>query len=160
MQLVDVSSGCTPIEGAAIYLWHCSADGLYSLYSSGATTESWLRGVQVTDSNGEVTFTTIWPGCYSGRWPHLHFEVFEDGLTSSSTGRTATLISQIAMPAAANVAVYATDEYSSSVSPYSRVSLDTDGIFSDNTAAQIAQMTASVTGDVSSGYTGTVVVGI
>jgi protocatechuate 3,4-dioxygenase beta subunit len=47
------------------------------------TTESYLRGVQVTDSNGQVTFTTIYPACYSGRWPHIHFEVFLGGLGTS-----------------------------------------------------------------------------
>lgn len=65
-----------PLAGYAIYLWHCNRDGGYSMYSSGITAENYLRGVQVTDSNGEVTFSTIFPGCYSGRWPHIHFEVY------------------------------------------------------------------------------------
>lgn len=160
LRVVDTSNSCAAVVGAAVYVWHCSATGLYSLYSSGATTESWLRGVQVTDANGEVTFTTIYPGCYEGRWPHIHFEVFKGGLTSSSTGRTASLISQIATPAAANVAVYATSAYSASTGPYSRVSLSSDNVFGDNTAAQMAQMTASLTGDTASGYSGTVIVGL
>jgi protocatechuate 3,4-dioxygenase beta subunit len=160
LRLVRVSSGCTPISGAAIYAWHCGPSGLYSLYSSGATTESWLRGVQVTDANGECTFTTIYPGCYEGRWPHIHFEVFTGGLTSSSTGRTSQLISQIALPAAINAAVYATSTYSSSVGPYSRISLASDNVFGDNTSAQLAQQTASLSGSTSAGYSGTVVIGI
>ncbi|WP_245656153.1 intradiol ring-cleavage dioxygenase [Novosphingobium naphthalenivorans] len=161
LQLVDVNTGCAPIEGAAIYIWHCNASGLYSLYSSGVTTQSWLRGVQVTDSDGKVTFTTIYPGCYSGRWPHIHFEVFADGLGTSSTGRTASLISQLAMPAATNTAVYTGDtRYTSSISPYNSVSLASDNIFSDNTAAQMAQQTPTISGSLSAGYTGSALIGI
>lgn len=160
LKLVQSASGCTPISGAAIYIWHCGPSGLYSLYSSGATTESWLRGVQITDANGEVTFTTIYPGCYQGRWPHIHFEVFTGGLTSSSTGRTSQLISQIAMPPAINTAVYGTSAYSSSVSPYSNITLSSDNVFGDNTSAQMAQQTASLSGSTSAGYSGTVVIGL
>ncbi|EZP80205.1 Protocatechuate 3,4-dioxygenase beta subunit precursor [Novosphingobium resinovorum] len=161
LQLVDVSNGCTPIEGAAIYVWHCDAAGLYSLYSSGVTTESYLRGVQVTDSDGKVTFTTIYPACYSGRWPHIHFEVFTGGLTSASTGRTATLISQLAMPAANNTAVFTGDtRYTASIANYNAISLSSDNVFGDNTSAQIAQQTPSLSGSVSAGYTGTALIGI
>jgi protocatechuate 3,4-dioxygenase beta subunit len=64
-----------PYEGAAVYLWHCDREGRYSLYSSGVTKDNYLRGVQVADSAGKVSFTSIFPGCYAGRWPHVHFEV-------------------------------------------------------------------------------------
>jgi protocatechuate 3,4-dioxygenase beta subunit len=125
------------------------------------TTESYLRGVQVTDSNGEVTFTTIYPACYSGRWPHIHFEVFLGGLTSSSTGKTASLISQMAMPAATNTAVFnGSSLYSASIANYSAISLSSDNVFGDNTSAQLAQMTPTLTGSVSEGYTGSIVIGI
>lgn len=161
LTVVDVSDGCTPISGAAIYLWHCNAQGLYSLYSSGVTTESYLRGVQVTDANGQVTFTTIYPACYSGRWPHIHFEVFRSGIESASTGKTASLISQLAMPAAINTVIFNGDSrYSASISNYSQISLSSDNVFGDNTSAQIAQMTPSLSGSVSAGYTGTAVIGL
>lgn len=161
IQVVDVSNGCAAIEGAAVYIWHCDAYGRYSLYSSGVTTESYLRGVQVTDSDGKVTFTTIYPGCYSGRWPHIHFEVFLDGLTSASTGRTSDLISQFAMPAAINTAVYNGDSrYTSSIANYNAISLSSDNIFGDNTSAQLAQQTPTLTGSLSAGYSGSVLVGI
>jgi protocatechuate 3,4-dioxygenase beta subunit len=161
LKLVDVNNACAGISGAAIYIWHCNAAGLYSLYSSGVTTESYLRGVQVTDSNGEVTFTTIYPACYSGRWPHIHFEVFLGGLTSSSTGKTASLISQMAMPAANNTAVFnGSSLYSASIANYSAISLSSDNVFGDNTSAQLAQMTPTLTGSVSEGYTGSIVIGI
>ncbi|MBT0668394.1 intradiol ring-cleavage dioxygenase [Novosphingobium profundi] len=161
LELVDVNTGCAPIEGAAIYIWHCDADGKYSLYSSGITTESYLRGVQVTDAEGKVTFTTIYPACYSGRWPHIHFEIFLDGLTSASTGRTADLISQLAMPAAINTAVFTGDtRYTASIANYNAVSLSSDNVFGDNTSAQNAQMTPTVSGSLSSGYSATAVIGI
>lgn len=161
LQLVDVNNGCAAIADAAIYVWHCDAYGRYSLYSSGVTTESYLRGVQVTDSEGKVTFTTIYPACYSGRWPHIHFEIFTGGLTSASTGRTASLISQLAMPAAVNTAVFTGDSrYTASIANYNAITLSSDNVFGDNTSAQIAQMTPSLTGTVTSGYTGSALIGI
>lgn len=161
LQLVDVSNGCAAIAGAAVYVWHCDAYGRYSLYSSGVTTESYLRGVQVTDADGKVTFTTIYPACYSGRWPHIHFEIFTGGLTSASTGRTASLISQLAMPAATNTAVFTGDAtYTASIANYNAISLSSDNVFGDNTSAQLAQMTPTLTGSVSAGYSGSALIGI
>ena len=161
LQLVDVNNGCAAIEGAAIYIWHCDVDGKYSLYSSGVTTESYLRGVQVTDSEGKVTFTTIYPACYSGRWPHIHFEIFLDGLTSASTGRTADLISQLAMPAATNTEVFTGDSrYTASIANYNSSSLSSDNVFGDNTSAQVAQMTPSLSGSLTAGYSATALIGI
>src|SRR5262245_28733133 len=77
IELTIVSaSSCTPLAGYAVYLWHCDRDGNYSLYSSAAVNQNYLRGVQAADSTGKVRFTSIFPGCYSGRWPHIHFEVY------------------------------------------------------------------------------------
>lgn len=76
MNLIDISNNNAPLTGAAVYVWHCSPQGEYSMYSDGVTGETWLRGVQVTDSNGQVTFDSLVPGCYTGRWPHIHCEVF------------------------------------------------------------------------------------
>ncbi|KMS54211.1 intradiol ring-cleavage dioxygenase [Novosphingobium barchaimii LL02] len=161
LQLVDVTNGCAAISGAAIYVWHCDAYGRYSLYSSGVTAESYLRGVQVTDAEGKVTFTTIYPACYSGRWPHVHFEIFTGGLTSASTGRTAALISQLAMPAATNIAVFTGDStYTASIANYNAISLSSDNVFGDNTSAQLAQMTPTLSGSVSAGYAGSALIGI
>ncbi|MDV3457478.1 hypothetical protein RZN05_10825 [Sphingomonas sp. HF-S4] len=74
LTVVNVNATCAPLAGYAVYLWHCDRDGKYSLYD--LPNESYLRGVGVTDANGQVSFTTIFPGCYAGRWPHIHFEVF------------------------------------------------------------------------------------
>uniref|UniRef100_UPI0011818D7C intradiol ring-cleavage dioxygenase n=1 Tax=Sphingopyxis sp. KK2 TaxID=1855727 RepID=UPI0011818D7C len=155
--LVDANNSCAPLAGHAIYLWHCDRDGRYSLYDLPA--ESYLRGLQVTDSNGRVTFTTIFPGCYAGRYPHIHFEVFTSS-TNATSGRFARLISQFALPSAACTTVYASTGYTTSASNFRSTSIASDNVFGDNSAAQIAVMTMAMTGDVSSGYTATATVGV
>ena len=70
------ASTCAPLAGRAVYLWHCDRPGRYSLYSSSVTNQNYLRGVQGADASGIVTFTSVYPGCYAGRWPHIHFEVY------------------------------------------------------------------------------------
>jgi protocatechuate 3,4-dioxygenase beta subunit len=159
LTLVNVGNSCAPLEGYAIYLWHCDVDGHYSLYSE--PTESYLRGVQVTDANGQVTFTTIYPGCYDGRWPHIHFEVYRS-LSTATTGRSALLTSQFAMPEDVSRTVYASSGYSSSnsLANLNRVSLSNDNVFGDNTSVQIAQQTPAVSGSTGAGYTATCQVGI
>jgi len=151
---------CAALEGYAIYIWHCDRGGNYSLYSSSITAENYLRGVQVTDANGQVKFTTIYPACYSGRYPHIHFEIYP-GLSSATTYRNSVLISQMAMPLDICQTVYnnATG-YSQSVTNLAGVSLSGDNVFGDNTAAQIAQQTPALTGSVAAGYTGTILIGV
>lgn len=156
--LVDVNNACAALPGYAIYFWHCDRDGNYSLYSAPA--ESYLRGVQVTDGNGQVTFTTIFPGCYSGRYPHIHFEVYSS-LAAATSGRNAKLTSQFAMPADICTTVFnnATG-YSKSVANFAAVSLANDNVFGDNSSAQIAAQTPAATGTISAGYVATATVGI
>jgi protocatechuate 3,4-dioxygenase beta subunit len=158
LKLVNVGASCASLAGYAIYLWHCDRGGNYSMYSSGITNENYLRGVQVTDSNGEVTFTTIFPACYSGRWPHIHFEIYA-GLTAATTLPASDQVrtSQLALPKTACDAVFATTGYSASVSNLAAVSLASDNVFGDDSAAK---QIATVTGSVSSGYAATLVVGI
>lgn len=158
LTLVNVNATCAPLSGYAIYLWHCDRQGNYSLYTAAA--ESYLRGVQVTDASGQVTFTTIFPGCYDGRWPHIHFEVFSS-LSNALSGRYAVLTSQLAMPFATCATVYVdTTTYPSSSSNFARVSLSSDNVFGDNTSAQIAQQTPTLTGSTSAGYIAGAVIGI
>jgi len=158
LTLVNVNATCAPLAGYAIYLWQADRQGRYSLYTAAA--ESYLRGVQVTAANGQLTYTTIFPGCYDGRWPHMHFEVFSS-LSNALSGRFSILTSQLAMPSAACTAVYAdATTYPSSASNFARVSLSSDMVFGDNTSAQIAQQTPALTGSPSAGYTGTALIGI
>jgi protocatechuate 3,4-dioxygenase beta subunit len=149
------SSTCSPLAGRAVYLWHCDRLGRYSLYSSGATNQNYLRGVQEADSNGRVTFTSIYPACYSGRWPHIHFEVYPS-LSSATSVANKSATSQIALPKATCDLVYATSGYESSVTNLSRVSLATDNIFSDGSSLELA----TITGSVSSGLTATLTVAV
>ncbi|MDP1026681.1 intradiol ring-cleavage dioxygenase [Sphingomonas sp. KR1UV-12] len=158
LTVVNVNASCAPLAGYAVYIWCCDRSGNYSLYT--AANESYLRGIQVTDANGQVTFTLVYPGCYSGRWPHIHFEVFSS-LSTATSGRYAALVSQLAMPQAASTAVYAdTTTYPSSASNLARITLSSDNVFGDNTAAQIAQQTPTITGSVSEGYTATALIGL
>jgi protocatechuate 3,4-dioxygenase beta subunit len=149
------ASTCAPLAGQAVYLWHCDRPGRYSLYSSGATNQNYLRGVQAADSSGRLTFTSIFPGCYAGRWPHIHFEVYPS-LSAATSVANKTATSQIALTKDACDAVYATSGYEASVTNLSRVSLATDGIFSDGASLELATMT----GSVSSGYTASLTVAI
>jgi protocatechuate 3,4-dioxygenase beta subunit len=158
IKLVDANNGCVPLAGYAIYVWHCTNTGLYSLYT--VPTESYLRGVQVTDSNGEVTFTTIYPGCYSGRWPHIHFEIYKS-LDTAISNKNALLTSQIAMPSAISTAVYnAVSGYSASITNAAQITLASDNVFNSFTATQLAAATPSLTGDTTSGYSGTITIGV
>ncbi|WP_328872649.1 intradiol ring-cleavage dioxygenase [Streptomyces sp. NBC_00287] len=149
LTVVDAASGCgTPKAGAAVYLWHCDRDGNYSLYSEGVTEENYLRGVQETDDKGQVTFKSIFPACYTGRWPHIHFEVY-GSLADATSATSITSTSQLALPQDVCDTVYATDGYSQSVANLSRLSIETDNIFSDGHEQQLA----AVTGSAEKGYT-------
>jgi protocatechuate 3,4-dioxygenase beta subunit len=153
LQVVDTAKGCQPMTGAAVYVWHCDQDGRYSLYSQGATNENYLRGVQATDGDGTVRFTSIFPACYSGRWPHIHFEVYPSVADArSASGKLAT--SQLALPKDVCDAVYATSGYSTSVRNLSGVSLSSDMVFRDGASLE----TPTVTGSATDGYVATLVV--
>ncbi len=153
LTLEDLS--CQPLAGAAVYLWHCNRDGNYSLYSQGITDQNYLRGIGEADAAGKVTFTSIFPACYSGRWPHIHFEVYRSVADATSGSGTIVKTSQLALPQDVCTTVYATDGYSQSVSNLSQVTLATDNVFSDDAAAhQIGAMT----GSVQAGYTVTLTV--
>ncbi len=151
----DPSTGAAK-AGAAVYIWHCDRDGSYSMYASSLKNENYLRGVQVADANGTVTFTSIFPACYSGRWPHIHFEVYANAADATSSGPIVKT-SQIALPAETCAAVYATTGYSTSVRNLSQVSLARDMVFGNDSG--IHQI-ASMSGDVSSGFTAALTVGV
>jgi protocatechuate 3,4-dioxygenase beta subunit len=154
LKVVDASTG-KPMEGAAVYVWHCDRDGRYSLYSQGVTNENYLRGVQPTDSGGVASFVSIYPACYSGRWPHVHFEVYSS-VAKAIVGTGKLLTSQIALLKDTSDLVYATDGYSASVSNAAQVSLATDMVFSDGATLE----TPTVTGNVTDGFVVGLTVGV
>lgn len=146
--VTDMAQDDAPFEGVAVYAWHCNAEGLYSMYSEGVEEETWLRGVQVADADGTVSFTSIVPACYSGRWPHIHFEVYPD-VDSITDSMNAIATSQIAIPEDVCTAVFALDTYSGSTENFSQITLDTDNVFGDDSGAS---QLATMSGDVDSGY--------
>ncbi|MFY7567409.1 intradiol ring-cleavage dioxygenase [Streptomyces sp. WI04-05B] len=154
LTVVDAASGCgTPKKNAAVYVWQCDRAGGYSLYTEGVTDENYLRGVQETDDKGQVTFTSVFPGCYPGRWPHIHFEVY-GSLTDATSATSITNTSQLAIPKDVCDTVYATDGYSGSVENLGRLTLETDMVFRDGHDQQLA----TVEGSVSKGYTATLTI--
>ncbi|WJH24300.1 intradiol ring-cleavage dioxygenase [Pseudarthrobacter defluvii] len=149
LTLLDNANGCAPMAGAAVYAWHCDRDGKYSMYDSSLKNENYLRGVQEADANGQVTFTSIFPAAYSGRWPHIHFEVFESMNNATAAGQVLA-VSQIALPQAACDDVYAAPGYERSITNMSRTSLKSDNVFGDD--GGIYQL-ATMTGSAAAGYT-------
>lgn len=141
----NVNASCAVIKGAIVDIWHCDAAGNYSQYggtqmqSTNYTSVNFLRGRQTTDTNGMAAWTSIYPGWYSGRAPHIHVHVY-------NASGTSLLVTQIAFPEDVSKVVYAQGVYAS------KGQADTtnarDNIFSDGTSNEMS----SVTGSVSAGY--------
>lgn len=156
--LVDVNRACTPLGGMAVYVWQCDAAGIYSIYA--AQDRNYLRGVGISDDQGRVRFTTIFPACYPGRWPHIHFEVFSSAEMAVS-GKGALLTSQFALPEAECRAVYDNQPlYARSRETIEEVSLSGDGIFRDASKAELAAQMLVLEGDPAGGYRATGRVGV
>ena len=145
VRVVNVSGGCTPVSSANVEIWHVDSAGNYSQYGT-QTTQTYLRGIQTTNSNGEVTFVTIYPGWYQGRATHIHLEVTINGVSRKVT--------QMAFPETVNNAVHTSGVYSTrGRNPMSNSS---DGIFADSLSSEIV----TPTGNTTSGYAATFQVGI
>jgi protocatechuate 3,4-dioxygenase beta subunit len=151
LTVLDAANGDVPFEDVAVYVWHCDAAGGYSMYSDGIENETYLRGVQVADSSGTVSFTSIFPACYTGRWPHIHFEVYPgiDDIDDIGDSANAIATSQVALPQETSETVYALSGYEGSSENLAQVSLDSDNVFGDDGGAL---QLATVTGDATSGY--------
>jgi protocatechuate 3,4-dioxygenase beta subunit len=148
LKVVKAGSGAA-YSGAAVYLWHCDAQGRYTLYSAGATDQNYCRGVQAADSAGALTFKTVFPAAYAGRWPHFHYEVFPS-LTAAGSAANRLLTSQIALPKQPCDAVYAdSSAYPNSARNLQDTSLQSDMVFQDSYQSEMG----AVTGSPSSGYT-------
>ena len=142
LTLLDVGAGGTPLAGAAVYLWHCDMSGRYSLYDQSIPGENYLRGVQESDAKGRLAFDTIFPAAYQGRWPHMHFEVYES-LDAAAAAGTKLSTSQLAVPKAICDEVYATAGYEQSAQNLAQTSLDSDMVFSDGYKSQLAAVSGS-----------------
>jgi len=155
LKIVNVAASCATVTGATVYLWHCDRNGNYSMYSSSINAENYLRGVQAADAEGYVTFLTIFPGCYDGRMPHVHFEVYPT-LAKSTVASNRIKTSQFTFPLATLNEVYTATGYATSVQNLARISYATDKVFSDGTTLQMASMT----GDIVNGYVAELTVGV
>jgi len=78
LTVVDAST-CRPIRGATVDIWHCDAGGVYSGFGTGASSRTFLRGLQKTNAHGVAHFRTIYPGWYPGRTVHIHVKVHVGG---------------------------------------------------------------------------------
>ncbi len=145
------NNNCAALSGAIVDIWHCDKDGYYSEYggtgmqSADFTSVHFLRGRQTTDANGLVSFTSIFPGWYSGRATHIHVHIY-------NTAGTSLLITQIAFPESSNSAVVTVNAstangYTKGMTGYTYNA--SDNVFSDDaTGSEIG----TVTGSVAAGY--------
>ena len=144
----NAASNCAALAGAIVDVWHCDKDGNYSEYggtgmqSVNLTTVDFLRGRQTTDASGLVSFTSIFPGWYGGRAPHIHVHIY------NSAGKS-LLVTQIAFPYDVTNTVYTTAQSAGYTKGAQDTKNERDNVFSDSVATELA----TVTGSVSAGYT-------
>ncbi len=147
----NVNNDCAALEGAIVDIWHCDKDGYYSQYGGtnmqtvDYTSYNFLRGRQITDASGEVSFTSIFPGWYQSRATHIHVHIY------NSSG-TSLLVTQIAFPEGSNSAVVQVNAataygYTKGMSGYTYNS--SDNVFSDGTENEMS----SISGSVANGFT-------
>lgn len=133
---------CEPMSNVRVHIWHCNKDGAYSAYdvsmNPGQAGKTYCRGWQMTDSNGEVEFTTIFPGWYPGRICHIHFQVYVSSVYAA--------ISQLSFDLTAKNALYSANQsiYTKGIDP---LNFSSDNIFSDGYTYQLATLTPSESGN-------------
>jgi protocatechuate 3,4-dioxygenase beta subunit len=154
--VVDTEKSCAPYVGAQVDIWHCNAAGVYSNEASeSTTTQTWLRGYQLTDGSGQVTFTTVIPGWYSGRTTHIHLRVRSSYSDASSTmdgtNTTQLFFDQTLI-----------DGLATSVTPYSSEGTNPTTNASDHvyTPETKGETLMTLSGDATSGYTAVVTIGL
>ena len=149
---------CAPLARRAVYLWQNDAAGAYSLYD--LPRQNYLRGLQPADREGRVRFTMIVPGCYGGRYPHSHFEVFASA-EAALRGEAPLLVSQLAFPDAECRAIYSADaRYGESLANLAREPLERDFVFRDVERSAVTSQILRLEGDPARGYRGRATVGL
>lgn len=144
LELVNTAGGCAPLQGLAVYVWQCDREGRYSMYSDGVREQNYLRGVQATDAQGQLSFTTVLPGCYAGRVPHIHFEIYRN-VDSAAASKQRIKTSQLALPLEFCDQAYAQSPgYADSRRNLSRVNFANDGVFGDGIELQMARISGTL----------------
>lgn len=144
------NDNCNPLAGALVDIWHCDKDGYYSEYGGTSmqsvdyTAVHFLRGRQVTGSDGKVSFVSIFPGWYQGRATHIHVHIY-------NASGSSLLVTQIAFPEGSDSAVVQVNAatakgYTKGMTGYTYNSAD--NVFGDGVGTEMS----SVTGSVDSGY--------
>jgi len=142
----DKSNDCKPLAGAIVDIWHCDKDGYYSQYGDhpmqreDLRAEDFLRGRQVADDQGRVSFLSIYPGWYSGRAPHIHLEILDSHARS-------LLVTQIAFPGQISEIVYASPLYKDR--GLADTNNESDGIF----RGDLEEEMGIVSGNLKDGFT-------
>lgn len=147
LKVVNVSNGCAAVSGANVEIWHCDVSGNYSQYGS-QVGQTYLRGIQTTNANGEVTFTTIYPGWYQGRATHIHVEVRVNNVVAK--------VSQMAFAESVNNTVYNTGVYAASGRGPNPTANTADGIFADSLSDELV----TPVGSPAAGYAASWQIGI
>ena len=151
-------ASCVALPGRAVYLWQNDAAGIYSLYDRADV--NYLRGLQPADEAGSIRFTSIVPGCYGGRYPHCHFEVFES-VEAAIGGARPLLVSQLAFPEEECRAIYRGDaRYGDSSRNLERQPIERDFVFRDIDSDSQTSQILRLSGDPARGYRGTAWVGL
>ncbi|MBK3577618.1 intradiol ring-cleavage dioxygenase [Streptomyces sp. MBT65] len=163
--VVDQDNDCAPLADALVELWHCDALGEYSGYvgKNGHTEDddgTFLRGGQMTDSNGQATLISIWPGHYVSRAVHVHMRVHTDVTLADGTytGGTVVHTGQLFFDADLNEEVQASSPYSDNTT--AETVLADDSVYDDNSAASGLLTLTALGTSVSDGYTATLTVGV
>ena len=144
--IINVIANCTALQGALVDIWHCDKDGYYSQYGGTSmqtvnyTNNTFLRGRQTTDTNGQVAFTSIFPGWYTGRSTHIHVHIY-------SASGTSQLVTQIAFPEGSNSAVVQVNSatsygYTKGMTGYTYNA--NDNVFSDGVSSEMSAITGSI----------------
>jgi len=149
INIFNTNNNCSAVgAGYRVDIWQCNKRGYYSAYAGqpgidgtqNTTGQTWLRGIQYTDANGKVNFTSIYPGWYTPRATHIHVQVYD-------ASNNLLLTTQLAFPDAINTTVnsyYATSGTNSTTNA-------NDMVFSDSYTEELM----TVTGSTSAGYTAT-----
>ncbi len=136
---------CKPLSGAVVHVWHCDAEGIYSDVKDprffNTVGKKFLRGYQVTDTNGMVKFTTIYPGWYPDRAVHIHFKI----RTNSASHRGHEFTSQLYFDDKLTDQIYNHPPYKAGEQ---RTLNHQDGIFQDGGEQLMLQLTPAAEGYV------------